>query len=181
MQQYLTGEQVARIVTIPVRGWVNYDSDYIQGEFDFEVQGGSTEPQNETFRRQSAMQLVDASMPFLEVGVADPRALYMKVLDGFGEKDADAVHQPAGRQPAATQQGRSSAEACRPDHRLRLGHRQGHLLALPPGPPPEMGGPPRCPARRCSSSCRLRSSRCCRLRSSTASHRQIPRRWWSRS
>ena len=88
MQQYLSTEQVARVVTIPARAWLKYDKDYIAGEFDFEVRGGSTEPQNESFRRQSAMQLADISIPFVEMGVADPAALYMKLLrDGFGEKD----------------------------------------------------------------------------------------------
>ena len=88
MQQFMTGEQVARVVTLPVNGWVNYDQDYIAGQFDYEVRGGSTEPQNETFRRQSAMQLSDVSAQFIDMGVADPVALYTKLLrDGFGEKD----------------------------------------------------------------------------------------------
>ena len=45
------------------RAWVNYDADYLQGNYDFEVEGGSTEPRNEAFRRQSALQLVDAMAP----------------------------------------------------------------------------------------------------------------------
>ena len=96
MQQFLTGEQVARIVTMPGKVWVPYDSEYIQGEFDFEVAAGSTEPQNETFRRQSALQLVDASMPFLEMGVANPQGLYMHILQkGFGIKDvSNFIMQP---------------------------------------------------------------------------------------
>ena len=53
MQQFVTSEQVARIVTMPVRGWVNFGPQHLAGRFDFEVIGGSTEPQNETFRRQS--------------------------------------------------------------------------------------------------------------------------------
>jgi len=88
MQQFMTGEQVARVVTMPGKIWVPYDKDYLSGEFDFEVAAGSTEPQNETFRRQSALQLVDASMPFLQMGVANPLGLYMYVLQkGFGVKD----------------------------------------------------------------------------------------------
>jgi hypothetical protein len=112
MQQFLTGEHVARVVTMPVNAWVNYDADYIQGKFDFEVRGGSTEPRNETFRRQSAMQLVDASMPFLEMGVANPIALYQKILqDGFGEKDSQrfiaqsAPADPAQQAPPPGQEG----------------------------------------------------------------------------
>jgi hypothetical protein len=92
MQQYMTGEQVARIVTMPGKAWVNYDADFIQGEFDYEVAAGSTEPMNETFRRQSALQLVDASMPFLQMGVANPVGLYMQVLQkGFGVKDVSGL------------------------------------------------------------------------------------------
>ena len=88
----MTGDQVARIVTMPGRAWVNYDADFIQGEFDYDVAAGSTEPVNETFRRQSALQLVDASMPFLQMGVANPVGLYMMVLQkGFGVKDVSGL------------------------------------------------------------------------------------------
>ena len=89
MQQYMTGDQVARIVTMPGRQWINYDADFIQGEFDYSVAAGSTEPMNETFRRQSALQLVDSSMPFLQMGVANPYTLYMHILQkGFGIQNA---------------------------------------------------------------------------------------------
>ena len=134
MQQYMTGEQVARIVTLPVTGWVNYDKEYIQGEFEYEVRGGSTEPRNESFRRQSALQLADISAMFVEMGVADPMALYQKLLrDGFGEKDPQrfiAQQQPA---PASPQ-----AAAAPPP---------GGPPPGPPGPggppmPPGPGGPP---------------------------------------
>ncbi len=92
LQQFMTGDQVARIVTMPGKAWVNYDADFIQGEFDYEVAAGSTEPVNETFRRQSALQLVDASMPFLQMGVANPVGLYMQVLQkGFGIKDVSGL------------------------------------------------------------------------------------------
>src|SRR5690606_14769081 len=43
MQQFMTDEQVARVVkdtSQPV--WIKYDRDYIQGSFDFEVVAGST-------------------------------------------------------------------------------------------------------------------------------------------
>jgi hypothetical protein len=131
MQQFMTGEKVARIISLPGAYWLEYDKDYLQGNFDFSVVAGSTEPRNETFRRQSAMQLVDASMPFLDMGVANPVALYRKVLKGFGEPDPtefiseQAIQQdelPPGQEPPPEEQ-----------------------AALPPGPPPEqmpMGPPP---------------------------------------
>jgi len=153
MQQFMTGEQVARIVTIPTRAWVNYDKDYIQGEFDYDVVAGSTEPQNETFRRQSAMQMVDASMPFLQMGVANPLGLYMYILQrGFGVKDVtqfvippqggapgqeDPNAPPGGEQMNSPTQNPSDAPGQFPPGQVpQQGPPQGG------GIPPEMGGGP---------------------------------------
>ena len=92
MQEFLTGEHVARITSVAGRAWVNYDADYLQGEFDFEVEGGSTEPRNEAFRRQSALQLVDAMAPFISIGVINPAGLARYVLQyGFGIKDTSSL------------------------------------------------------------------------------------------
>ena len=141
MQQFMTGDQVARIVTMPGRAWVNYDVDYIQGDFDFEVAAGSTEPMNETFRRQSALQLVDASMPFLEMGVANPQALYMHVLQkGFGIKDVASFINtptpgpidPATGQPQPVQGGMPPGQAGPPPPQD-----QGSMAA-PDAIPPEL-------------------------------------------
>lgn len=91
-QQYLTGEHVARVVgsqAMPI--WVNFDRDYIMGEFDFEVEAGSTQPVNESFRRQMALQMVDAMAPFVSAGVVDMAALARHVLQfGFGVKTPEA-------------------------------------------------------------------------------------------
>ena len=104
MQQYMTGEKVARLTSVPAQAWVHYDADYIAGQFDFEVAAGSTEPQNETFRRQAAMQLVDASMPFLEMQIADPVALYRHILTkGFGIKNTTSFVNQQGAPPQGVQ------------------------------------------------------------------------------
>ena len=136
MQQFLTGEQVARIVTMPGKAWVPYDKDYIQGKFDFEVAAGSTEPQNETFRRQSAMQLVDASMPFLEMGVANPQALYMHILQkGFGVKDVSSFIMSSGGGPP-----QMDPETGQPQEVMPPGMEQGAPGGGPPMPPGGPGG-----------------------------------------
>jgi hypothetical protein len=89
-QQYMTGEQAVRIVgseAEPV--WLQFDRDYIQGEFDFLVEGGSTQPVNESFRRQMAMQVVDAMAPFAGAGILDMPKLATYVLQyGFGIRGA---------------------------------------------------------------------------------------------
>lgn len=92
MQQFLDGEHVARITSVAGRAWVNYDADYLQGEFDFEVEGGSTEPRNEAYRRQSALQLVDSMAPFISIGVINPSGLARYILQyGFGIKDVSSL------------------------------------------------------------------------------------------
>jgi len=145
MQQFMTGDQVARIVTMPGRAWVNYDPDYIQGEFDYEVAAGSTEPMNETFRRQSALQLVDASMPFLEMGVANPMTLYMHILQkGFGVKDAQPflMTPPPGQGQGPPQPGDPTAQpqAALPPGQQPQASPTGELPAPDQGPPPmDMG------------------------------------------
>lgn len=101
-QQYMTGTQVARVVgsnAIPL--WVQFDRDYIAGEFDFEVEAGSTQPVNESFRRQMALQMVDAMAPFAQAGVIDMGALARHVLQfGFGIKTPEAfLAAPAPQQP----------------------------------------------------------------------------------
>jgi hypothetical protein len=58
-QQFMTGEQAIRVVGSEAQPlWLTFDRDYIQGEFDYEVEGGSTAPMNESFRRQRALQIV---------------------------------------------------------------------------------------------------------------------------
>jgi hypothetical protein len=140
MQQYMTEDAVARVVSLPVNGWINYDKDYIQGEFDFEVRGGSTEPRNETFRRQSALQLQDIAAQYLDMGVADPVALWQKILrDGFGEKDP-------GRYVAKEAMGeelQEEAQSPLPNDVPPGMEMAGEQMGLPPGGPggPGMGGP----------------------------------------
>lgn len=85
-QQFMSQTQVAR-VTGPDAAifWVPYDAEDIQGEFDFEVEAGSTQPQNESVRRQTATALMQAMEPFIAMGVVDPAALAQHVLKfGFG-------------------------------------------------------------------------------------------------
>jgi hypothetical protein len=96
MQMYLTGEHVVRIVGMSHPTWVQFDADYIQGQFDFEVEAGSTQPMNESFRQQQALQLVDAAHGLANLGAQfDPNMLAMQVLRSFGIKDPQSYIQMA--------------------------------------------------------------------------------------
>jgi hypothetical protein len=96
-QQYMTGEQAIRVVgegSMPA--WLNFDRDYVQGEFDFDVEGGSTAPVNESFRRQMALQVVDAMAPFAANGIIDMPKLANYVLQyGFGIRNSASFVQEA--------------------------------------------------------------------------------------
>lgn len=86
-QQYMTGESIARVVgangmqTV----WVPFTRRDIQGQFDFQIEAGSTQPMNESFRRQQATQLLNAMAPFLESGIVNvPELLQYTLQYGFG-------------------------------------------------------------------------------------------------
>jgi hypothetical protein len=97
-QQYMTGEQVVRIISdTDVPAWLNFDADYVKGEFDFEVEAGSTAPMNESFRRQMALQVVDAMAPFAQTGIIDmPKLAAFVLQQGFGIRNAASfvIQQP---------------------------------------------------------------------------------------
>src|SRR5690606_29314085 len=145
MQQFMTDEQVARVVkdtSQPV--WIKYDRDYIQGSFDFEVVAGSTQPQNDTFRRQSALQLVDAMMPFIDLGIVDPVALAENVLRSFGFKQLEGIiQQPAPMGEGAPPEGAPS-EGMPPEGMPPEGMPPEMASAAPAGPLPleEQSGVP---------------------------------------
>jgi hypothetical protein len=99
-QQFMTETQTVRIVGstgAPI--WLEFDKNYINGEFDFTVEAGSTAPHNEAFRRDMAMQMVSALGPFAQAGIVDMPKLAEHVLSiGFGIKNPSdfIIKQPAG-------------------------------------------------------------------------------------
>lgn len=104
-QEFMTTEQIAKVAGPDGASmWREFDRDSIQGQFDFQVEAGSTQPMNESFRRQSAMQMLDAMGPFIQAGVVDAGKLAEHVLrNGFGVKDPSSfiVQPPAmGGAPA---------------------------------------------------------------------------------
>jgi len=106
-QQFMTGEQVARVTGKDGEPmWVTFDRDYLAGDFDFEVAAGSTQPHNESFKRQMALQMVDAMAPFAGAGIVNMQKLAAHVLQfGFGVKNPDEFIQQAPPPVPAGQEG----------------------------------------------------------------------------
>lgn len=88
-QTYLTGEQVALVIgSADQKLWVPFQREDILGEFSFEVEAGSTQPNNDATKRQQAMQLINVLAPYTQMGVVDPQQLVLYVLQtGFGMKN----------------------------------------------------------------------------------------------
>ena len=128
-QEMLTGDQVVRVVGVNGGpNWLQFDREWIKGEFDFEVEAGSTQPNNESFRRQSALQMMDAMAPLIGAGVINLPKLAAHVLrDGFGISNPEMYVDPmgmAGMTPMMPPMGPEGSGGA------------------PPGPPDGSGGPP---------------------------------------
>ena len=126
MQQFMTGEEMARVSARSGDDlFVPYSRDDIVGEYDFSVEGGSTQPINDTIRKQQAVSLMNALAPLIGI-VVDPAALARYVLQqGFDVVDPEKFimqqqpNMPPG--PEGTPQGAPPAGAGMP---------------MPGGPPP---------------------------------------------
>lgn len=141
-QQYMTGQQVVRIAGNGAKPlWLKFDKDYISGEFDFEVEAGSTAPVNESFKRQMALQVVNAMAPFAGAGIIDMAKLARYVLEqGFGIRSAASfVVQPQMPAQPVTPQG-----IPQPQPGMEQGGEQlpPEILAQLQGGGGEMGMPP---------------------------------------
>jgi len=90
LQQYMTRDQMVRITGKDDQQYfVAYTRDDIIGEYDFSVEGGSTQPMNETGRRQQAISLMNAVAPLVGT-IIDPAELARYVLSfGFGVKNPE--------------------------------------------------------------------------------------------
>jgi hypothetical protein len=142
---------VSRLCVLLVRKlepvWLKFDRDYIQGEFDFLVEGGSTQPVNESFRRQMAMQVVDAMAPFAGAGILDMPKLATYVLQyGFGIRGAASFVTPVPMMPAPPPQPEGPPmppEGMPPEGMPPAGMPpQGPPMQMQQGPPVDMGPMP---------------------------------------
>lgn len=101
-QMYMHQDEAAKIVGQNGEvTWQTFAPDEIQGEFDFTVEAGSTQPKDENFKRQQALELFQAMQPFLGE-VIDPKAMVTYVLrEAYDIKDPSAFfpQQPAGPPP----------------------------------------------------------------------------------
>lgn len=108
-QQFLTEDQEARIVGkngYPI--WIPFGRDAIQGEYDFSVEAGSTQPHNESYRKNQALQLLQAMTPWAQAGLVNAQELLRFALTyGFQIKNPDEFMAQAQPQPQGGEQQKS--------------------------------------------------------------------------
>jgi len=130
MQQYMTGEQMARVATTGGGNlFVTYTRDDITGEYDFAIEAGSTQPMNDTIRKNQAVNLLNAMAPLVGT-VINPAELAKHVLQqGFDIKDPEKfIIQQQPQLPAGPEQG------------MPAGGPQMGQMGMPEAPPETNGG-----------------------------------------
>lgn len=104
-EQYMTEPEAVRIAGREGPLFFQVQPEDIAGEFDFDVEGGSTQPLNESGRRQQATNLLGAIGPMLVPGgpINVPEFLRYLLRDGYGIKDPSRfiVTPPAPVDPSA--------------------------------------------------------------------------------
>ena len=127
----MTGEDFARIVGPDGQdAWIPYGRENIVGEFDFSVEAGSTQPMNDTIRKQQAVSLLNAIAPLVGT-VIDAGEIARHVLQsGFGISDPERFIMQQQPMPA---EGDPAAAAPAP-----IPEAPGEAFAPTGGVPPEL-------------------------------------------
>ena len=68
-QQFLDKEMKLRIVGEGRTRWIEMNPDNLKGNFDIAVEAGSTQPMNKSVRRAEARELLQAVIPFAQLGI----------------------------------------------------------------------------------------------------------------
>lgn len=125
-RQYMDGDQVARVVGANGKPlWVPFTADDLDLDCDLVVEGGSTQPKNESWRQNQAMQLLQALGPMIGT-VVDPAPLAKFVLGAYGIKNPESfIMQQQPQMPPGAPPAPGGAPNAQP----------------PAGPPPEEGPP----------------------------------------
>lgn len=89
-QKFLDTPQVARVVSDSMAvNWVPFTPDNIQGEFSLSVAAGSSQPRNESFRRQQANQMMEQFGPLIGSGFLNDQEFLAEIMRLQGWTDVE--------------------------------------------------------------------------------------------
>ena len=130
-QQFLEKADVARVVSASAaESWVPYSGEAIQGEFLFKVEAGSTQPMNESYRRQQAMQMMDAFGGLIGSGLLNDQEFVAEIMRLNGMTDVDRFMGAGLPDPVPEEM---------PQDQIPPGTENGPPAQMPPGMPPDAG------------------------------------------
>jgi hypothetical protein len=94
MQQFMDAQRVARVAGPGGEMLFTFTPEDIKGEFDLNVEAGSTQPKNDMIRRQEAVTLFNTLAPFMGT-IVDPHELIRYLLQqGYDIKNVDRFFVP---------------------------------------------------------------------------------------
>ena len=89
-QKFLETEQVARVVSDNLAvEWRPFNRDNVQGQFTVSVAAGSSQPKNESFRRQQANQMMDAFGGLIGSGFLNDQEFLAEIMRLQGWTDVE--------------------------------------------------------------------------------------------
>lgn len=129
-QAFLTGEDYAKVLgPDAAMTYVPFNAVAIEGEFDFEVEAGSTQPKNEQFKQQQAQMISQVVGPFVGT-VIDPNKYVTYLLrEGFGMKNPEQLLIP----PEVQMQQQMLAQQQQADAQAQEETKKGEAQTPPPG------------------------------------------------
>lgn len=127
MQQFMSTSDVVRLSNVGRHlgedtdqfaqrystAWYEFSRRDIGGEFDVAIEAGSTRPVNDSTRAQQALQLVNATIPFVQLGIIDQAALATYVLREMGVPNPESWVQ-GGFDPRGAGQPQQQTQSLQP-------------------------------------------------------------------
>ena len=130
-QMFMDTEAVAKVVTDQkVVDWIPYNRDALQGDFSFVVEAGSSQPNNESFKRQQAMQMMDTFGQFIGSGYLNDQEFLGQIMRLNGWADVERFLGP-GPMPVGP-----DGQPLPPETQGDPGQMPGQ--GMPPGQPPAL-------------------------------------------
>lgn len=117
-QQFVNKDLLLRVTNIDGSEWLEIPQNEIKGQFDIQVEGGSTQPMNKSIRRAEARELLQTLTPLAQSGLPINLQFYVDYLTKTydlpdAEKAEASAVAPAGSQIPAEMAGEGGESATR--------------------------------------------------------------------
>lgn len=103
-QQFINKDIMLKITNMPGYDWAIVPEQEIKGQFDIQVEGGSTQPMNKSVRRAEARELLNTVIPLAQMGLPVDVQFYLNnLLESYDLPEAKKTNEQAAQQPPQIQ------------------------------------------------------------------------------